>query len=1133
VAQTQWSHPTEQEAKAYFDYVYLNDYDWMVRNLSVLRDKARQGTMVWSYRPNGHEGIKDLESGLTIKELKVEAVLVDALPEKGGENVGVFMHDWTKGDQPVFFRLNEMTPDQEAMVKAALDNGHQILQLHNPLENPLRRLYQVPANFTIMPPARRSNLSFKQANYAPGGHVQYPQPWYVKQPKIKREETPEEMVTIYRAQPKAGSTGKPIPDWVRESPEYQNSERASGRWWTDDLEEVEWYLKNEYPEGEIVRLQVPKDVVEKHRVSNWPLKEGGKDAAENPRAFSRRPEKEIFLSEEALKNARLSAEKRTRTRVSYEGDSTIFNFTTEAEAKKYAQHMDNARQLLQSKDEAGLAKYLKDHLPYNVKQFKDLFTPRRNAEGQELPPHLNVNDPIRYTYTGTNVLDVHKDLEARYPRLDNTVRSKYNLFQSVDKKFMGQRDEGLLTIKEGTPEHPLLKVEEAQTLDPFAVMDAAMGNIMRNRFTSDYKIQAVESWVAKYGHMLDLPIEDVRADPITALHTGKLHSKTPFGVGEKLAAMNERRALLNLLGTESIGQTVATSIQQRLLSSIYEARGQKKAQWAADHLLSVEGDPFRFFRAFAFHLKLGLFNVAQIPIQAQTFTTLAGIVPNHAAPAFGAYMLQRSLLVNKTGKILDHAGNMAAKLGWKKEDFIDSWNQFKKTGLYTVEGEHAWKDVLDNKMFDNAWGKFLDKGTVFFRGVERSIRMTAWNAAYREWRAANPFDTMTNVQRQAVLRRSNDLMVNMTRASSAAWQNGPLSVPTQFWGYQARLMDLMLGTRLTRAEKLRVLAANSLMYGVPVGVVGTSGGLMGAFGGAATAGVVSGGSPGDMIEGAIKGAAGGFYPWAEDLRKAALEKGINVDSTGWKLFLEGLPSVALKAAGFDTNISERYGPAGLKVIPELFGDGDKSFADVLMGASGSIFGQVLDSVWPMARYLAGAMEEEGDNARFPLVAEDFMDWASNISSVNNTVKMVYAINTGKYLTKNQIWMSDVTPVQGIIMALTGLSPRDVTDAMLMSASLKATQEAKQEAEKSMMKNFRLAFQELQAGNKDRAEFFMKRAKMDGAAGGLSPLDHGRVLSKAMNELQNLNDKIRQDFLKQGSPEEQQKRRENYINRQTQ
>jgi len=60
----------------------------------------------------------------------------------------------------------------------------------------------------------------------------------------------------------------------------------------------------------------------------------------------------------------------------------------------------------------------------------------------------------------------------------------------------------------------------------------------------------------------------------------------------------------------------------------------------------------------------------------------------------------------------------------------------------------------------------------------------------------------------------------MNRVDRSAWQSGILSLPTQFWGYQARAAEMMLPEMLggskhfTNGQKIRMTIAQLAMYGI-------------------------------------------------------------------------------------------------------------------------------------------------------------------------------------------------------------------------------------------------------------------------------------------------------------------------------
>lgn len=113
------------------------------------------------------------------------------------------------------------------------------------------------------------------------------------------------MVRLYRAESNPNAPKKSPAEWVQEDENYKRSLQAEGRWFTDSLDEANWYLQNEYPGGRITYMDIPADQAEQFRVSNFPEKVGGKGAEESPRAFSRRPEIEFFVSPELAKTRQL------------------------------------------------------------------------------------------------------------------------------------------------------------------------------------------------------------------------------------------------------------------------------------------------------------------------------------------------------------------------------------------------------------------------------------------------------------------------------------------------------------------------------------------------------------------------------------------------------------------------------------------------------------------------------------------------------------------------------------------------------------------------------------------------------------------------------------------------------------
>jgi hypothetical protein len=93
-----------------------------------------------------------------------------------------------------------------------------------------------------------------------------------------------------------------VSNWIRETEEYQNMIAASGRWFTDDIEEALWY-RCDHGEGIILMIDVDDEIAENWRVSNIVSDPRGRSARDNPAAWSLRPEKEFFLPPEVATRA--------------------------------------------------------------------------------------------------------------------------------------------------------------------------------------------------------------------------------------------------------------------------------------------------------------------------------------------------------------------------------------------------------------------------------------------------------------------------------------------------------------------------------------------------------------------------------------------------------------------------------------------------------------------------------------------------------------------------------------------------------------------------------------------------------------------------------------------------------------
>lgn len=741
-------------------------------------------------------------------------------------------------------------------------------------------------------------------------------------------------------------------------------------------------------------------------------------------------------------------------------------------------------------DKSALDKFIEDNLPVPPAKFRSWFEPELDEVGNAVrPARLSLDVPMVVVKSKQQTNDIPKVLDYRKfyeeGKFEDTWDHPRNLYREINKKHTGEREPNLDSVSEGMHEgKPLIRIKEPRLLDPMQSMKKLVSHFMRSRFMDDYEIYAMENFIQEFGHLMTAPIEELRQNPMLALKRPQWRADADFD--ELQAARSARIAIMNLLGTPGVTQGLIDSLKHKLLSSIYTKVGDWQADWVADRLLPTLTDPFSYARSIAFHTKLGLFNPVQLFLQAQTFAHIIALSPTHAGQAWSAAWLMRRLKMAGHDAIPQHFAKIASKMGWTEEEFIESFNELRKTGLWHVEGEQAFRDdVFEPAVFQGAFRKALDTGLFFFREAERGVRMTAWNVAYREWKRANPGRKIGNRERNAILRRANDLGVNMTRASNASWQQGVFSIPAQFLGYQVRLMEQFLGKRLTTAEKVRAFWMYSALYGVPTAI----------------------------------GAQIGLWPVYETIKGAALEKGMDVDDKKLEIFLDGIPAVALEVLGLgDQNFSERYGPGGLRILKEI-ARGEKGLVEIAVGASGSILADIIQSADPTFKAIYNVFTDD-PNSEYPIMLEDVIDQTRNISTINNFAKAFYAMNTGKYFTQNEIYLEDVNAWDTFFMSMTGTTPQSVTDTFLMIESMQDVEKVQREAKKYIIRYLRRGYQAVADNNHEAAEAAFRAARVHWIGAAFRDDQATDILNEAFNGHTSLVDKVRDDFFLKKAPADQ-------------
>jgi hypothetical protein len=764
----------------------------------------------------------------------------------------------------------------------------------------------------------------------------------------------------------------------------------------------------------------------------------------------------------------------TLGRETHFGDTSVKSFAGEREGTAWVQKYETARKLLKAGDEKGLKDFIDaGNLPETLPEFKKLFT----GGGA----NLSVDHPFVLTATGRNTFESSEELARAYPGLKDTF-SSYDLTQTQDSKFLASRDKQLNTIaNKGTEENPIYADVPSRLYDPYTALQKGVAQIVRARWMGDYKTQAAESWVQEFGLLFDqskLPQEKLRQNPVYWM--GHAEGNLDVGFAKKnpelyQAALVSRKNILNFIGARDEVGALMEGLEKKVVAGIESIGGTKLATKAEETFLPMIKDAPAYARAGAFHSVIGMFNPVQLFQQAQGLTHVLALSPLNGLKGTTASALARVYRYTEDPAILASAADKAAALGWNKDHFTEAWNAWKNSGTHNIGGETATLSQLqDPVLFKSGAATFLDKGQMFFKAGESIVRDTAFFTAYSDWRAANATAALDNRAMGDITRRFDTLSMNMTRASNAAYNEGLLSPVTQFWTWNARFTEQMVGKQLTWGEKARAVTAYSTMYGVPA----TLGGI--------TFGTIP------MLN-------------YQDIRQYALKNNIDVTDKFYQAFSEGLPAMLTNAiSGHDTDF-QRFAPNATQISDII--SGKKGALEVIGGASGGFVKNVYNSTQPFRAYIWSGLD-----SNLGLKMNDFVGLAETLSGFSNIEKAYIGMTTGKFISKNEMFQGDVDSYDSFMLAL-GLTPKTVSDAYQKLDLQKAQKGVWEKTEKIMMENYKLGFAAAQRGEYQTMTDYMNRNNALSAAADFTQAKKLDVFKKATGNNESLVDSVNQSFLK--------------------
>jgi hypothetical protein len=270
-----------------------------------------------------------------------------------------------------------------------------------------------------------------------------------------------------------------------------------------------------------------------------------------------------------------------------------------------------------------------------------------------------------------------------------------------------------------------------------------------------------------------------------------------------------------LTGIRTDAERAMLARQRKVAQALEAVPGVGK--WMSRRIMNTsEEGLISAIRGANFHLLLGLYNPAQFPIQASGAFVAMSIHPIHGLKAV-SQMLAYATLDNILGNPAQKAAalNKMRNMGLD----VDGYDAWDRSGVREsiLKSNLDYHSIFTDMPYDaGVLNKVLSNSTFFHKSGELVSARVAFATSYNYWRAkpGNANKLIGLEDRKEILAHMETLRLNMTRANSAKFQQGALSIPTQFQQVNTKFFEKLLGTReLSPAQKFSLIAGQAVIFG--------------------------------------------------------------------------------------------------------------------------------------------------------------------------------------------------------------------------------------------------------------------------------------------------------------------------------
>lgn len=726
------------------------------------------------------------------------------------------------------------------------------------------------------------------------------------------------------------------------------------------------------------------------------------------------------------------------------GEKTLFAIETEKQGKLIVERLEEARRLYNAKDRDAFIEFVADKMP----AFKGDTLWTQFEKGL-----IDSTQKIVLTRAGQSAVDAAQlkkgvdfdttVLEGSLAGIESQIKTKYMIERDIGKLYSLRADGDIIS-----------SLDEAKTLHPLETLRESLDYVMNESVKKDYATKAQTEFFSLFGDNLKVGKDEFFKNPSAYIANPPWSDNVTPNI--KLAGDRFVSSYKEIIGYATPEQRLMSGAREAIHSWALDRLGSdsKAFQVVDEKLLPFVKDPTTYWRSLAFQTHMGLFNPVQMALQASSFVALAAIVGDLEVvrKSFTAHKLLLGMRLNTNEAIIESAVEKAVKMGWNEKHFREMTDFIRTYGADIVGKDvDALGNINQITIREGAISKALDAALFFYKKGEQFNHVTAYAAAFLEWRKANPTAKYTREVGEALLTRASDLSINQSKAMQAPWQKGWQSTITQFWGIEWRMRELFIdpASRLTPAEKSRLALVYATTFGAP-SVVTLSAGV---------------------------DAKQQIDTWLE-------KNNIKKEEQPWIHFaVDGAPAMVANMISAGTTGQpylmdlSRYAPNPNALLQAL--DKDKSLWQVLGGAGGSKMVSLLQAADPLfgaVYYSVFGNNEEAE--AFKPTQEDFIQLAREVASVNSIANMVNIMKTGDAYSKKGVKLEENVGLPTAIADFAlGIKPESWNAGYRRFSEVSDIKKDYQKTQKEVRELYQKARNAYDRQDSETGDTFVRRAKL--------------------------------------------------------